>query len=186
MKDQEKLPDLLQFLPPTKIREPDAKIRLTHIETLLLLCHTRWGRDYQRQNGVYQVIRATHEHESVDKVCQIFSHSATVFWPTNFSLDLRAYRTIGAADSCWRAKDNRRRRRVWRADHRAGNTDWIRCKRLDSVGGGFRRWRYAHRGDLIHNDFISAQRSYTKICYCCSIVQLQSRTQTGNRKRCTN
>ena len=66
--DQEKVPDLLQFLPPTKKREPDAKIRLTHVETLLLLCHTRWGREYMRQHGVYEIVRATHMNESVDNV----------------------------------------------------------------------------------------------------------------------
>ncbi|KDR67629.1 hypothetical protein GALMADRAFT_130070 [Galerina marginata CBS 339.88] len=68
--DQEKLPEALQFLPPTKKREPDSTIRLTHIETLLLLCHTRWGRDYQRQHGVYEIVRAAHENETVDKISE--------------------------------------------------------------------------------------------------------------------
>ncbi len=67
-KDQEKLLETLQFLPSTKKRESDATIRLTHVETLLLLCHTLWGRDYQRQHGVYQIIRLAHEKETVDKV----------------------------------------------------------------------------------------------------------------------
>ncbi|KAF8801366.1 DUF383-domain-containing protein [Phlegmacium glaucopus] len=70
LEDQEKLLEPLQFLPPTKAREPDATIRLTHVETLLLLCHTRWGRDYQRQHGVYEIVRATHEHETVDKISE--------------------------------------------------------------------------------------------------------------------
>ncbi|KAF4611212.1 hypothetical protein D9613_006662 [Agrocybe pediades] len=70
LEDQESLPDALQLLPPTKKREPDATIRLTHVETLLLLCHTRWGRDYQRQHGVYQIIRAAHESEKVDKISE--------------------------------------------------------------------------------------------------------------------
>jgi len=68
IQDQEKLPEPLQFLPPTKRRESEPTIRLTHVETLLLLCHTRWGRDYQRQHGVYEIIRAAHENETVDKV----------------------------------------------------------------------------------------------------------------------
>lgn len=34
----DKLPDLLQFQPPEKQREPDAVLRLTCIEILLLLC----------------------------------------------------------------------------------------------------------------------------------------------------
>ncbi|TFK69306.1 DUF383-domain-containing protein [Pluteus cervinus] len=68
--DQEKLPEQLQFLPPTKIREVDTVIRLTHVETLLLLCHTRWGRDYQRDHGVYEIIRGTHESESVERISE--------------------------------------------------------------------------------------------------------------------
>ncbi|KAJ6617018.1 hypothetical protein B0H10DRAFT_2164537 [Mycena sp. CBHHK59/15] len=68
--DQEKLPDALQFLPPTKVREPDAAIRLMHVETLLLLCHTRWGRDFLREHGVYEIVRATHENETVDKISE--------------------------------------------------------------------------------------------------------------------
>ena len=66
--DQEKLPPALQLLPPSKTREPDQALRLTHVETLLLLCHTRWGRDYLRDNGVYEIVRAAHEVERVDKV----------------------------------------------------------------------------------------------------------------------
>ncbi len=50
------------------MREPDPVIRLTHIETLLLLCTTRWGRDYLRAHGVYEVVRALHENEHVEKV----------------------------------------------------------------------------------------------------------------------
>ncbi|EDR05583.1 uncharacterized protein LACBIDRAFT_302899 [Laccaria bicolor S238N-H82] len=50
--DQEKLLEPLQFLPPTKTRKSDSTIRLTPVETLHLLCHTRWGRDYLRQHGV--------------------------------------------------------------------------------------------------------------------------------------
>ncbi|KAJ6568368.1 hypothetical protein DFH09DRAFT_1080741 [Mycena vulgaris] len=70
LEDQEKLPDALQFLPPTKVREPDAAIRLMHVETLLLLCHTRWGREYLREHGVYEIVRATHENETVDKISE--------------------------------------------------------------------------------------------------------------------
>ncbi|PFH48657.1 hypothetical protein AMATHDRAFT_76595 [Amanita thiersii Skay4041] len=68
LEDQEKLLEPLQFLPPTKKREMDIVIRLTHVETLLLLCHTRWGRDYLRQHGVYEIVRVAHENESEDKV----------------------------------------------------------------------------------------------------------------------
>ncbi|KAF8552878.1 DUF383-domain-containing protein [Imleria badia] len=70
LEDQEKLPSALQFLPPTKNREPDSALRLAHVETLLLLCTTRWGRDFLRANGVYEIIRATHLEETVDKVSE--------------------------------------------------------------------------------------------------------------------
>ncbi|KAF8816505.1 hypothetical protein BYT27DRAFT_7182065 [Phlegmacium glaucopus] len=42
LEDQEKLLEPLQFLPPTKAREPNATIRLAY------------GFDYQRQHGVYE------------------------------------------------------------------------------------------------------------------------------------
>ncbi|KAI0642083.1 DUF383-domain-containing protein [Trametes meyenii] len=70
LEDQELLPAALQFLPPTKKREPDPVIRLTHVETMLLLCTTRWGRDYLRTHGVYEVIRALHENEEVEKISE--------------------------------------------------------------------------------------------------------------------
>ncbi|PCH44447.1 DUF383-domain-containing protein [Wolfiporia cocos MD-104 SS10] len=70
LEDQELLPSALQFLPPTKTREPDPVLRLTHVETLLLLCTTRWARDYLRQNGVYEIVRALHENEQVDKISE--------------------------------------------------------------------------------------------------------------------
>ncbi|RPD64167.1 DUF383-domain-containing protein [Lentinus tigrinus ALCF2SS1-7] len=70
LEDQDKLPSALQFLPPTKTREPDPVIRLTHVETLLLLCTTHWGRQYLRSHGVYEVVRALHENETVDKVSE--------------------------------------------------------------------------------------------------------------------
>ncbi|KAF8649277.1 hypothetical protein AX16_005905 [Volvariella volvacea WC 439] len=70
LEDQEKLLEPLQFLSPDKKREQDTVIRLTHVESLLLLCHTRWGRDYQRQHGVYEIVRATHENETVDKISE--------------------------------------------------------------------------------------------------------------------
>lgn len=50
------------------MREPDQTLRLTHVETLLLLCYSRWGRDFLRDNGVYEIVRAAHEAEQVDKV----------------------------------------------------------------------------------------------------------------------
>ncbi|KAF8056064.1 hypothetical protein FPV67DRAFT_1533379 [Lyophyllum atratum] len=78
LEDQEKLPEALQFLPPTKTREPDATLRLMHVETLLLLCHTRWGRDYLREHGVYEIVRAAHENESVDKISEHIERLVTL------------------------------------------------------------------------------------------------------------
>jgi hypothetical protein len=58
----------LQFLPASKQRERDHVLRLTHIETLLLLCTTRWGRETLRANGVYEIVRVMHESEKDEKV----------------------------------------------------------------------------------------------------------------------
>ncbi|KAF8524169.1 hypothetical protein JB92DRAFT_2881377 [Gautieria morchelliformis] len=70
LEDQEKLPAALQFLPATKRREPDSALRLMHVETLLLLCTTRWGRDYLRRHGTYEIVRAMHAEEHVDKISE--------------------------------------------------------------------------------------------------------------------
>jgi hypothetical protein len=67
---QEQLPEALQFLPQSKGREPDAVLRRTHVETLILLCTTRWGRDHLRTHGVYEVVRALHEQETDDAVSE--------------------------------------------------------------------------------------------------------------------
>ncbi|GLB43293.1 putative protein with domain of unknown function (DUF383) [Lyophyllum shimeji] len=78
LEDQEKLLEPLQFLPATKTREPDATLRLMHVETLLLLCHTRWGRDYLREHGVYEIIRAMHLVETVDKISEHIERLVTL------------------------------------------------------------------------------------------------------------
>ena len=43
---------------------------MTHVETLLLLCTTYWGREYLRTHGVYEIIRTLHENEAVDNVSE--------------------------------------------------------------------------------------------------------------------
>lgn len=68
LEDQEKLPPALQFLPPSKKRESNSSIRLTLVQSLLLLCTTRWGRDHMRMHGVYEIIRAAHLEECVEEV----------------------------------------------------------------------------------------------------------------------
>ena len=61
------LPDL-QLLPPDKERDSDIDIIVTHIETLLLLCTTREGRDKLRAVKVYPLIRECDLHLQNDKV----------------------------------------------------------------------------------------------------------------------
>lgn len=79
LEDQEKMPSALQFLPATKKREPDPALRLMLVETLLLLCTKRWGRDFLRAHGVYEVIRAAHLAETDDNVC----HPSAVIYNTD-------------------------------------------------------------------------------------------------------
>lgn len=95
--DQELLPPALQFLPPTKQREADPTLRLMHVETLLLLCTTRWGRDFLRNHGVYEIVRALHEQETVDNVrnhpgCATFGVATRVLTRT-IPLPLSDFRT---------------------------------------------------------------------------------------------
>ncbi|KAK7747771.1 Protein hgh1 [Diatrype stigma] len=66
------LPDL-QLLPPDKQRDSDPSIIQTHVETLLLLCTTRAGRDRMREVQVYPIIRETHirvNDEGVQAACE--------------------------------------------------------------------------------------------------------------------
>ena len=70
LETQEQLPEALQFLPPTKEREQNGTYRLTHVETLLLLCTTRSGREHLRTHGVYEIVRALHEQETNDAVSE--------------------------------------------------------------------------------------------------------------------
>ncbi|KAG6863287.1 hypothetical protein C0991_007025 [Blastosporella zonata] len=49
-----------------------------HVETLLLLCHTRWGRDYLREHGVYEIVRAAHMVETVDKISEHIERLVTL------------------------------------------------------------------------------------------------------------
>ncbi|KAG9008649.1 hypothetical protein FRB94_013056 [Tulasnella sp. JGI-2019a] len=71
LEDTELLPAPLQFLPDTKKREPDPALRAIHLESLVLLCTTRWGREQLRQYGVYLIIRELHKVETDAKVLQL-------------------------------------------------------------------------------------------------------------------
>ncbi|KLO13247.1 DUF383-domain-containing protein [Schizopora paradoxa] len=68
--DQEKLHSSLQFLPDTKKRETDEVLRLTHVESLLLLSTTRAGRDCLRGAGVYEIIREMFKSEKAERVSE--------------------------------------------------------------------------------------------------------------------
>lgn len=68
LEEQEKFPDELQLLPPDKQREGDSKIRLMLVETLILLCATRQGREELRNKGVYEIVKVTHKVEPDDEV----------------------------------------------------------------------------------------------------------------------
>ncbi|THH08261.1 hypothetical protein EW145_g2835 [Phellinidium pouzarii] len=68
--DQEKLHEELQLLPETKKREVDDVLRLTHVETLILLCTTRAGRECLRSNGVYEIMRVMHISENVENIIE--------------------------------------------------------------------------------------------------------------------
>ncbi|KAJ3150074.1 hypothetical protein HK101_001996 [Irineochytrium annulatum] len=58
--EMEGMPDELQLLEPGKRREPSAKVRLMLIESLLLLTHSRPGRDHLRAKRAYPVIKRMH------------------------------------------------------------------------------------------------------------------------------
>ncbi|KAL1952835.1 hypothetical protein VTO42DRAFT_4107 [Malbranchea cinnamomea] len=63
------LPDL-QLLPPDKKRDSDIDIIVTHLETLLLLCTTREGREKMRAVKVYPLIRECDLALQNDKVTE--------------------------------------------------------------------------------------------------------------------
>ncbi|XBW37035.1 hypothetical protein QEN19_002615 [Hanseniaspora menglaensis] len=56
------LPDELQFLLEDKQREPEHNIILVYLESMLLLCTLKQGRDYLREKSVYPLIRELHKH----------------------------------------------------------------------------------------------------------------------------
>lgn len=64
------MPSSVQFLPSTKTREKDPHIRLIHLETLLLLSTTYYGREHLRQKKVYVVVRTMHEVEKDEQVIE--------------------------------------------------------------------------------------------------------------------
>lgn len=70
--DMFNLPDELQLLPEDKVRDPVPAIICNHLESLLLLCTTRAGREYLRSKSVYPLIRELHknvENEDIKELC---------------------------------------------------------------------------------------------------------------------
>ncbi|OBA28902.1 hypothetical protein HANVADRAFT_51328 [Hanseniaspora valbyensis NRRL Y-1626] len=68
------LPDELQFLEEDKKREPEHKIILVYLESILLLCTLKQCRDYLREKSVYPLIRELHkrlglENNDIEETC---------------------------------------------------------------------------------------------------------------------
>jgi hypothetical protein len=68
VQDLERLHPALQLLPPTKAREADSALRSLIVDTLLLLCTARAGREAVRAAGAYEVVRAAHLAERDERV----------------------------------------------------------------------------------------------------------------------
>jgi hypothetical protein len=66
--DMNDMPEELQLLPNDKKREPDAKIRLILVETLLLLCSSPSTRDVLRMKKVYPILQKMHLVEQDEQV----------------------------------------------------------------------------------------------------------------------
>ena len=71
--DMDGLPDALQFLEETKLRESDPELRKNLLEILLLWASTKAGRDYMRMRKVYPIVREMHLNET-DKQCDTAAH----------------------------------------------------------------------------------------------------------------
>lgn len=66
------LPEELQLLPSDKKREPLSGVICIHLESLLLLCTTKQGREYLREKQVYAVVRELHkalDNEEIADLC---------------------------------------------------------------------------------------------------------------------
>ena len=66
--DTNKLPIDLQYLGTDKSRETDPEIRKLLMESLLLLCSTRFGREVIREHNIYLILREYHKWEKVREV----------------------------------------------------------------------------------------------------------------------
>ena len=62
------MPAELQLLEDSKKREPDSKLRLVLVESLLVLCSPRAGRDWLRRNKAYPILQRLHLAEKDSSV----------------------------------------------------------------------------------------------------------------------
>ncbi|CAO3607323.1 unnamed protein product [Cunninghamella echinulata] len=60
----EQFPEEIQLLGEDKKRETDLMLRTMLVEALILLTHSRYGREYLRQKQVYRVIQRLHAQET--------------------------------------------------------------------------------------------------------------------------
>ncbi|RLV96167.1 Protein HGH1 [Spathaspora sp. JA1] len=69
--DMFELPEELQLLPEDKQREPLNGILAIHLESILLLCTTRQGREYLRTKSVYAIIKELHKENNNEQVVDL-------------------------------------------------------------------------------------------------------------------
>lgn len=69
--DNEKLPEDLQYLPPTKEREQDADIRIMILEILMMLVSRKKNREFVKEKNAYVIIRELHSWEKDEKTLSI-------------------------------------------------------------------------------------------------------------------
>lgn len=69
--DMFNLPDELQLLPADKERDPIPEIICVHLESILLLCTTKAGREYLRSKSVYPLVRELHKNIGNDDIGEL-------------------------------------------------------------------------------------------------------------------
>ncbi|SCU85822.1 LADA_0D09956g1_1 [Lachancea dasiensis] len=69
--DMFNLPDELQLLPEDKQRDPSPAIICVHLESILLLCTTRFGREFLRSKSVYPLIRELEKNSQNEEISEL-------------------------------------------------------------------------------------------------------------------
>ncbi|SCU96714.1 LANO_0E14158g1_1 [Lachancea nothofagi CBS 11611] len=69
--DMFNLPDELQLLPEDKQRDPVPEIICVHLESILLLCTTKAGREYLRSKSVYPLIRELEKNVNNEEISEL-------------------------------------------------------------------------------------------------------------------